>query len=142
MKKESLETNKQLDLVEETSVGKFYWDHENEIVLIEMLENISTVEIAKETVDVEEKVCLKLNINNARILVNLALVNEVSKEARDYLANTKTACNQRQVALLVPTPFSKMIGNFFMGLNKPYFPTKLFNGKEDAINWLHSFPNS
>jgi hypothetical protein len=32
------------------------------------------------------------------------------------------------------------MGNFFLGLNKPHFPTKLFTSEEKAEVWLKEFP--
>ena len=64
---------------------------------------------------------------------------EISKEARDYFANERTASIQRATALLVSSPVSRVIGNFFMGLNKPMSPTRMFTDTAAAIQWLHGF---
>ena len=45
----------------------------------------------------------------------------------------------RATALLTSSPVSKTIGNFFMGLNKPLSPTRLFTNSDKAIQWLHTF---
>jgi hypothetical protein len=42
-------------------------------------------------------------------------------------------------AMLVGSVLSEMIGNFFINLNKPDAPTKLFTNESDAVNWLLSF---
>ena len=66
-------------------------------------------------------------------------VTEIAKEARDYFANERTAAIQRATALLTNSPVSRVIGNFFMGLNKPISPTKLFTDPQRAIEWLQPF---
>jgi hypothetical protein len=43
------------------------------------------------------------------------------------------------VALLVGSPMSRAIGNFFIGLNKPLIPTRLFVSEPEALAWLRGF---
>ncbi len=62
--------------------------------------------------------------------------------ARDYFANEKSASVQRATALLVGTPVSRTIGNFFMGLNRPVSPTRLLTDPQKAIEWLHTFSDA
>ncbi len=47
----------------------------------------------------------------------------------------------KKALLLIGSPVSRVIGNFFMGLNKPIYPTKLFTDPQKAIRWLQTFPN-
>jgi hypothetical protein len=59
---------------------------------------------------------------------------------RDYFANdpvhlqTYSAC-----ALLVGSAVSKVLANFFMGLNKPKKPTRMFTSQDEAIHWLEGY---
>ncbi len=43
------------------------------------------------------------------------------------------------VALLVATPLSRMMGNFFIAVSKPVAPTRLFDDEATAIAWLQEF---
>lgn len=43
------------------------------------------------------------------------------------------------VAILVGNPLSRMMGNFFMNVNKPKAPTRLFDDEDAAITWLKGF---
>ncbi len=74
-----------------------------------------------------------------RVLIDMTSTTEISKEARDYFANERTASIQRATALLIGSPVSRVIGNFFMGLNRPVSPTRLFTDPQKAIQWLHTF---
>ena len=74
-----------------------------------------------------------------RVLIDMTAITEISKEARDYFANERTASIQRATALLINSPVSRVIGNFFMGLNKPITPTRLFTDPDKAIQWLHTY---
>lgn len=40
------------------------------------------------------------------------------------------------VALLVSTPLSRMMGNFFLAVSKPMAPTRLFDDEAAAVAWL------
>lgn len=43
------------------------------------------------------------------------------------------------VALIVSTPLSRMMGNFFVTVNKPTMPTRLFDDEVTALAWLQEF---
>ncbi len=40
------------------------------------------------------------------------------------------------IALLVGTPLSRMLGNFFIGVSRPIPPTRLFDDEDAAVSWL------
>jgi len=43
------------------------------------------------------------------------------------------------VALIVDTPLSRMLGNFFLSVSKPMAPTRLFQDEASAVAWLLEF---
>jgi hypothetical protein len=43
------------------------------------------------------------------------------------------------VALIVATPLSRMMGNFFLTVSKPMAPTRLFDDEASALAWLQEF---
>jgi hypothetical protein len=43
------------------------------------------------------------------------------------------------VALIVATPLSRMMGNFFLNVSKPMAPTRLFDDEASALAWLQEF---
>ena len=123
----------------ETSTQKLYWDSENEIVWGQLFADQLTEELAKENIDAQENIRDGVNKAKTRVLIDMTAVTAISKQARDYFANERTASIQRATALLIGTPVSRVIGNFFMGLNKPISPTRLFTDPRKAIQWLHTF---
>jgi len=129
------------ELKEETSTQKIYWDSENEIVWGKIIADIKTEEQAKQIIDAHERVRNNMNIKKTRVIIDMTELTNISKDARNYLANERTASIQRAVALLTGKPISRIIGNFFLGLDKPITPTKLFTNSEEAIKWLHTFGN-
>ena len=43
------------------------------------------------------------------------------------------------VALIVVTPLSRMMGNFFLNVSRPMTPTRLFDDEAPALAWLQEF---
>ncbi|MDH5366323.1 MAG: hypothetical protein OEW67_05005 [Cyclobacteriaceae bacterium] len=71
-------------------------------------------------------------------LFDISKVNEVSKEARDYLANEGNDYVLAS-ALVVNSPVIRVLANFFIIVNKPKNPTKMFNDRKKAVKWLNTF---
>ena len=70
------------------------------------------------------------------LLCDLTNVVKMTKECRQHFAGPDHAKTFSKAALIVTSPVSKMIGNFFLGLNKPLKPTRLFTNKEEGLRWL------
>ena len=70
------------------------------------------------------------------LLCDLNNVTKMTIECRNHFAGEAHAASFSKAALLIPSPISKIIGNFFMGLNKPIKPTRLFTDREKALEWL------
>lgn len=43
------------------------------------------------------------------------------------------------VAIVVGSPLSRMMGNFFINVNKPKAPTRLFDDEAAALAWLKEY---
>src|SRR5262245_21185384 len=72
------------------------------------------------------------------VLVDGRRVHYVSREARDFLAGEEVARVQSACALWVSSPVSVVIANFFLGINKPQYPTRLFSSEHEAVAWLRA----
>jgi hypothetical protein len=87
--------------------------------------------------------CLQKNAGRRRpLLVDLREVKSQTAEARAYLAGREGIQVSQAVALLTGSPLSRVLGNFYLGLNKPSIPTRLFTSEEEARAWLRSFLTS
>ncbi len=73
------------------------------------------------------------------ILVDMRGLMSMDREARVFLAGEETAKVESAAALLISSPLTRAIGNFFMGLNKPLIPTRLFTSEAEALVWLKGF---
>lgn len=65
-------------------------------------------------------------------------VRAISKEERHFYMNIKNG-PVTAVAMLISNPFERILGNFFMGINKISVPCKLFTEEEAALTWLNQF---
>jgi len=70
------------------------------------------------------------------LLCDLTNVVKMSQDCRNHFAGEAHAKTFSKCALIVTNPISKIIGNFFLGLNKPLKPTRLFTSKEQGLSWL------
>ncbi len=62
-----------------------------------------------------------------------------TKEARDYFASTHGSEGILSLAIIMSNTFGRVMGNFYLRVNKPIIPTKLFSTEEEAIVWSRKF---
>ena len=130
------------ELMAETRTQKLFWDDERNIVWGELKALPQTLDTAIENIDVQERIRDTLRKEMTRVIVDMRVMTSISASARRYYAGERTAKIQRATALLVRSPVSVVMGNFFMGLNKPISPTRMFNDPERAIGWLAGFQDA
>ncbi|HEX5168876.1 MAG TPA: STAS/SEC14 domain-containing protein [Cyclobacteriaceae bacterium] len=70
------------------------------------------------------------------LLCDLTNVVKMTQDCRKHFAGAEHASVFSKCALIVNSPLSKIIGNFFLGANRPLRPTRLFTKTEDGIKWL------
>lgn len=73
------------------------------------------------------------------VLVDLRGVRSQSAEARAHFAGPTATAVTQAVALLISSPLSRVIGNFFLGFNRPATPARVFTSVGEAEAWLASF---
>ena len=73
------------------------------------------------------------------LLVDARAVKFIEREARQYFAVNGRETRIVAFAIMVKSPLSRMIGNFFIGLNKPSIPARLFDDENEAIKWLKEY---
>lgn len=76
---------------------------------------------------------------NYPFLIKMKSVKGSTKEARDFLSS-ETGCDGVIAgAILVDSIVENMLATFFIFLNKPRIPTKIFKDETKAIEWLEQF---
>lgn len=92
--------------------------------------------------DTKEVLSAILKATNGKkcpLFADISDIKSVDRESREYAASEEFARAISAMALLIGSPVSRVIGNFFLGLSKPKFPTRLFTSESDAIEWLKGF---
>ncbi len=72
-------------------------------------------------------------------LVLMSDVARIERQARAIFVSEAYIRLCCQTALVVGSPVSRVIGNFFVGLNRPTYPVAIFDDKELAAKWLQGF---
>lgn len=112
------------------------------IVFTLLPEHIALVECKPDTVMTLDEGLLstrmmeKLSSQPLPMLCDLTHVVKMTRECRTYFAGPEHAKCFTRCALVITSPISRVIGNFFLGANKPLRPTRLFTNKEKAFQWL------
>lgn len=70
------------------------------------------------------------------LLVDARHLKSISGEARKHFSTNGRSTNITSFALIIGSPLSSIIGNFFMSLNRPHIPARLFTNESDALEWL------
>ena len=70
------------------------------------------------------------------MLCDISRMRSMSRAARVLYSGPKAAEYTSACALLIGSAVSRMIGNFFLGLNRNPMPTRLFTSESEAIAWL------
>jgi hypothetical protein len=95
-----------------------------------------TLEAAKETM----AAYLKIYKGKRRpLFVDTKTMRSLAREARQFYAGEEAAKVANAVALIVATPVSRVLGNFYLGISKPHLPSRLFSSEEEALNWLKGY---
>ena len=72
------------------------------------------------------------------VLGDVRNIVSVDHAARQIPASSEGARLFSRLALLVSTPASRVIGNFYLFVTKPRYPTRLFDDEPTARDWLLS----
>lgn len=70
------------------------------------------------------------------LLIDSRGIKSISREARAHFTTNGRKTNTMAFAILIDSSVSRVVGNFFLGINKPAVPTKLFTNEKEAVKWL------
>jgi len=120
----------------QTRIGKAWLDANN-ILWIQILPQANiTLTDAEESIQASQ--LLLQGIEYFGILLDIRKIKFINYQARQYYSLLSTSRSSRSlaIAILVGSPVSQIIGSFFIGLNRPQKPIKLFTHGFEAIKWL------
>lgn len=117
-------------------------ESENKTVTLTLTNGILVGTYLIETIDL--KMAQSAVINRMKLygekdyplLIHMTNVKHVTKEAREYFASKEGCKKIKSCAIITNSIVTRVIANFFLTLNKPLVPTKLFTNEEHAKQWL------
>lgn len=91
-----------------------------------------------EEADADEGVAALIEVSNGKVwplLVDIRALKSINRGARKRFGEARVSS---AVALVVGSPLNRAVGNFFLGLNRPVVPARLFNSIDEGRAWLAS----
>jgi len=70
------------------------------------------------------------------LLIDARGIRSITRDARNFFTTNGRQTNTLGFAIIIDSSVSKVIGNFFLGINKPAVPTKLFLDESNVVDWL------
>ena len=131
------ETNNASSPILKTRIGSV-WIGEDGIIrgVITVPNAEQTLDDAIETVNVIKTLCAG---KPYPLLSDVRNIQSADRDARNYFAREENAHLILANAVLVGSYVSKMVVNFYLTINKPAFPIRMFTSEAEAIAWLKLF---
>lgn len=111
-------------------------DLENGIIVATWKINLIDITAAKEASTSRQKLT---SGKKYPLLVKMNSIKESTVEARDFLAADNNTKDIAAMALLVDSILGAYNSSFFVAVNKPKVPYKIFNDESKAKEWLEQF---
>lgn len=73
------------------------------------------------------------------VLFEAGVHSSFTKEARELVSSKEYGENRNAVALVIENMAQRIVGNFYININKPSTTTKIFISREEALVWLKKF---
>lgn len=73
------------------------------------------------------------------LLIDARGIKSMSRDARNQFSTKGRETYALAFGIVVASPISRVIGNFFMSISKPPIPTKLFENELEAEKWLKPY---
>ena len=92
--------------------------------------------------DAQETMVAYQKLNKGKrlpLFIDTKTMKSLSREARHFYAGEEAAANASAAAIIVGTPVSKVLGNFYLGLSNPKLPSRLFSSEDEALAWLKGY---
>jgi hypothetical protein len=120
-----------------TRTAEISFSPQHRIIRIKLIEG-SEIEL-NDTIQNKNAILTLTRGSNYLALVDIRVNVTVSKEARAYAALAENNLGRIASAFIITSTANKLIGNFFINVNKPEIPTRIFSSEESATKWLNEF---
>jgi hypothetical protein len=71
-------------------------------------------------------------------LADVRGMRSATRESRELAAGPNVAAITARMAIIVGNPVTRLLGNFFLVVTKPKYPTRLFTDEPAARAWLRT----
>lgn len=119
------------------SAASYFWLNEDGIMII--LNKSKPVHSLKDALENIEFTRLVSAGKPRPLLIDITEIKSMTREAREVYAKEGSEARVKAIALVTKSQMGRILGNFFLGFNKPEAPTKLFNNHASAKKWLSGF---
>jgi hypothetical protein len=92
--------------------------------------------MAKEIVKVRQEFANYMPV--VALIYNQGVV-KMDKKAREYFASSEGIKGIIAAAIVVGSPFTSFLANFFVSVNKTKMPVRIFSNPKDALKWLEKY---
>ena len=111
------------------------WLHPERYVIAEVRPGL-IADLDDAVVNVAAVATLAAGVPLPLLLDMRAHATSATRECREYYAGAEAQRVNLAVAMLVRSHVSRVVGNFFLGLNKTRFPFRMFSDLDEAVAWL------
>jgi hypothetical protein len=73
------------------------------------------------------------------LLVDTRSMKSFARGARHLFAGEEAQGSANAVAIIVDSPVTTVMANFYLGLSKPRLPSRLFSSEDEALAWLKGY---
>ncbi len=113
----------------------YIWMREDGVVCINVIAGFEQTRA-----DVENSMSHVAKLSEGRpcpLLMDIRESKGIDREGRHYSASEAVGKHITGMALLIQSPFSRVMGNLWLRTTHPSFPTQLFTSEQKAVEWLH-----
>ncbi len=96
---------------------------------------------AKDIIEGKDFIISSLPDKKIFYLMQMEGAAHTTKEARELAADPEHAKHRGAVAICSDKLAFKLVGNFYIKINKPSTPTRFFSQKKEAVKWLREQMN-
>lgn len=122
----AIETKKYFTWIGEDGICRTVVKPQAEITLEDAIENTEAVDTF-------------YNGRKFPLLIDSRPIKSMTREARKHFSTNDRVSHVNSFGIIVNSSISRVVGNFFIGMNKTPIPAKLFDSEEKAIEWLKTY---
>lgn len=121
----------------ETSTSVLQFSRETGILIVRAkADSELTADLARLDFTIARKMVGNLRVP---VLSDVRLLERHSPEVRSFYSSPEMQESMSAMAILVDSLATRLLGNFFIYISRPPYPTQLFTQEAAALTWLSQF---